>query len=152
TVSGNDVTSPSTNATVTATQTKALTLAKSASPTTYSSVGTVITYTYTITNSDNGTLATPLSVMDNKLGTINPCGSGPLAPGATTSCTATHTLTQSALFPYTTLFRSTVSGNDVTSPSASATVTATQTKALTLAKSASPTTYSSVGIVITYTY
>src|SRR5206468_3502949 len=151
TVSGNDVTSPSASATVTATQTKALTLAKSASPTTYSSVGTVITYTYTISNSGNVTLAGPFSISDDKLGTIS-CGTGPLAPGASTSCPATHATTQADLDAGSITNVATVSGNGVTSPSATATVTASQTKALTLAKSASPTTYSSVGAVITYTY
>src|SRR5207249_4954331 len=97
TSSGNGVTSPSATATVTAIQTKGLTLAKSASPSTYSSAGTVITYTYKITNSGNVTLAGPFSVSDDKLGSIDPCGTGPLAPGASTSCTATHTITQADL-------------------------------------------------------
>src|SRR2546428_11030747 len=88
TASGNGATSPPASATVTARQDKAITLAKSASPTTYSSVGAVITYNYTITNSGNVSLAGPFSVSDNKLGTISPCGSGPLAPGSSTSCTA----------------------------------------------------------------
>src|SRR5439155_534002 len=140
------------SATVTATQTKALTLAKSASPTTYSSVGSVITYTYTVTKIGRATLTGTFSVSDNKLGTISQCGSGPLAPGASASCTATHTITQADLDAGSITNTATASGNDVTSPSASATVTASQSKALTLAKSASPTTYSSVGSVITYTY
>src|SRR3989442_5545354 len=78
----------------------------------------------------------PFWVTDSKLGTINPCGSGPLAPAATTTCTATHTITQADLDAGSITNSATVSGNDVTSPSASATVTATQTKALSLAKSA----------------
>src|SRR5207244_3738869 len=152
TSSGNGVTSPSATATVTAIQTKGLTLAKSASPSTYSSPGTVITYTYKITNSGNVTLAGPFSVTDDKLGSINPCGSGPLAPGASTNCTATHTITQADLDAGSITNIATSSGNGVTSPSATATVTGTQTKGLTLAKSASPSTYSSTGTLITYTY
>src|SRR6059036_3855940 len=97
TASGGGATSAPASATVTAIQTKTITLAKDASPTTYSTVGTVITYTYTLTNSGNITLAGPFSVSDNKLGTISPCGTGPLAPGASTSCTATHTTTQADL-------------------------------------------------------
>src|SRR5206468_1782476 len=121
TSSGNGVTSPSATATVTANQTKELTLAKSASPSTYSSTGTLITYTYTITNSSNVALAGPFSVTDNKLGTISPCGTGPLAPGASTSCTATHTITQADLDAGSITNIATSSGNGVTSPSATAT-------------------------------
>ena len=71
-----------------------ISLSKSAAPTTYNTVGQVITYTYTITNTGNVTLTGPFSVTDNKTGTISPCGSGPLAPAGTTSCTATYSVTQ----------------------------------------------------------
>src|SRR6059036_431002 len=152
TASGNSATSPEASATVTAIQTKAITLAKGASPTTYSTVGTVITYTYTLTNSGNVTLPGPFSVSDDKQGAISPCGAGPLAPGATTSCIATQTITQADLDAGSITNTATASGNSATSPEASATVTAIQTKAITLAKGASPTTYSTVGTVITYTY
>src|SRR5439155_15525710 len=128
---------------VTATQTKALTLAKSAGPTTYSSVGAVITSTYTITNSGNVTLAGPFSVSDDKLGTISPCGTGPLAPGASTSCTAPHTITQADIDGGSITNSATASGNGATSAPTSATVTATQTNVLTLAKRPTPTTSSS---------
>src|SRR5205823_7405047 len=125
TASGNGATSAPASATVTATQTKALTLAKSASPATYSATGQTITYTYTITNSSNVTLAGPFSVTDDKLGSISPCGTGPLAPGASTSCTATHTITQADLDAGSITNIATSSGNGVTSHSATATVTAT---------------------------
>src|SRR5439155_560558 len=94
----------------------------------------------------------PFSVSDDKLGPISPCGGGSLAPGASTSCTATHTISQADLDAGSITNTATASGNGVTSPSATATVTASQSKAITLAKSASPTTYSSVGAVITYNY
>src|SRR5438034_11691629 len=45
----------------------------------------------------NVTLAGPFKVVDDKQGTIDPCGSGPLAPGTSTSCTSTHTITQADL-------------------------------------------------------
>src|SRR5262249_18560403 len=66
-------------------------------PKTYSAVGQVITYTYTITNSGNVDLPGPFVVTDTIEGVISPCGSGPLAPGASTSCQATHTINQADL-------------------------------------------------------
>ena len=59
--------------TVTAIQSPGLSLTKVASPLTYSLPGQVITYTYTITNSGNTTLAGPFSISDDKQGTISPC-------------------------------------------------------------------------------
>src|ERR1051326_45580 len=149
---GSPVTSPTATATVNAIQTPTLSLAKPASPSTYTSVGAAITYTYTVTNSGNITLAGPFSVSGNKLGTIAPCGSGPLAPGASTSCTSMYTVTQADLDAGKITNIASVSGNNVTSPTATATVNAIQNPKLSLAKVASPGTYSTVGTVITYTY
>src|SRR5439155_585383 len=72
-------------------QTPGLTLVKPATTLTYSAVGNVITYTYTVTNSGNVTLAGPFSITDDKLGTIA-CGTASLAPGGTTTCTKTYTI------------------------------------------------------------
>jgi hypothetical protein len=124
--SGNGTKSNQATATVTGTQTPALTLTKTPNPTTYSAVGQTITYTYKITNSGNITLAGPFSISYNKLGTISPCGSGPLAPGASTSCTATYTIKQSDLDAGSITNIATASGNGVTSNQATATVTGTQ--------------------------
>src|SRR5206468_3454919 len=152
TASGNGLTSNQASFTVTGSQNKVLALAKSANPTTYSAVGQTITYTYTVTNNGNTTLAGPFSVADDKQGTISPCGSGPLAPGASTSCTSTHTITQADIDAGSITNKATASGNGLTSNQASFTVTASQNKVLALAKSATPTTYSAVGQTITYTY
>jgi uncharacterized repeat protein (TIGR01451 family) len=76
-------------------QPAALTLTKSASPTTYSAVGQVITYTYGLTNSGNVTLTGPFVITDDKIGTVT-CGtsSDTLAPGASFAgtCTGTYTI------------------------------------------------------------
>jgi uncharacterized repeat protein (TIGR01451 family) len=77
------------------TQSPALTLTKSASPTTYSAVGQVITYTYGLTNSGNVTLTGPFVITDDKIGTVT-CGTAAntLAPGASFggTCTGTYTI------------------------------------------------------------
>ena len=52
--------------------TPGLSLVKTANPTTYSSVGDVIAYTYEITNSGQTTLGGPFSVSDDKQGSISP--------------------------------------------------------------------------------
>ncbi len=73
-----------------------ISLAKSTTTTSYSSVGQVITYTYTVTN--NGPLpintGQNIEIQDDKVGTFT-CGaiSSPIASGGTHSCTATYTVT-----------------------------------------------------------
>jgi uncharacterized repeat protein (TIGR01451 family) len=150
--SANGLTPVTASATVTSVGTKAISLVKTANPLTYSAINQVITYTYTITNSGTATLPGPFSVTDDKLGTINPCGSGPLAPGASTSCIKTYSIAQSDLNNGSITNKATASTTGATSNQATATVTAVQNGALTLAKGASPSTYSTVGQVITYTY
>ena len=124
TASGAGLTSSPASATIIGTQTKSVSFTKTANPTTYSAVGQTITYTYTITNNSNVTLSGPFSISDNKLGTISPCGAGPLAPGVSTSCTATHAITQADLTAGSIVNIATASGNGVTSNQATATVTA----------------------------
>ena len=104
--------------------TPGLSLVKTANPTTYSSVGDVITYTYEITNSGQTTLGGPFSVSDDKQGSISPCGSGPLAPGGSTTCTSTHTISQADVAAGSITNVATASGGGVTSNQATATVTA----------------------------
>ncbi|MFD7642608.1 hypothetical protein ACFV4P_18325 [Kitasatospora sp. NPDC059795] len=94
---GAPVTSSPDSATVTLTRSPALTLAKSASPTTVTAAGETVTYTFRITNTGNVTLTAP-SVADTEFtgtGTAPSvsCPTGPLAPGATVVCTATYTVT-----------------------------------------------------------
>ncbi|WP_394697739.1 beta strand repeat-containing protein [uncultured Methanomethylovorans sp.] len=154
------VTSNTATAMVTATQTPTLTLTKSASPTTYNSVGQTITYTYTVTNSGNVDISGPITVTDNKIGTVT-LPSSSLAPGATVSGTATYTITHANINSGSVINQATASGifnsATVTSNTATATVTvatviATQTPALSIVKTANPISYSAVGQKITYAY
>jgi hypothetical protein len=102
----------------------ALSLVKTANPTTYSSVGDMITYTYEITNSGQTTLSGPFSIADDKQGTISPCGSGPLAPGGSTTCTSTRTISQADITAGSITNVATASSGGLTSNQATATVTA----------------------------
>jgi uncharacterized repeat protein (TIGR01451 family) len=155
TFNGNTVTSNQATATVTSTAAPAISLVKTANPTTYSAVGQVITYTYTITNSGNVQLPGPFTVTDNKIATVT-CAAGPLNPGASLTCSGTYTITQADLnsgsvtnvaTAHTTYNNTPVNSNTVT-----VTVTGTQTKTISLTKTPNPTTYNAVGQVITYTY
>ncbi|WP_172971378.1 DUF11 domain-containing protein [Palleronia sp. THAF1] len=80
-----------------ATQSPALTIAKvlaDTAPPNVDSVGDILTYDYTLTNSGNVTLDGPLTVDDDKIGTGLSCGAGPLAPNGTATCSFDYTVTQ----------------------------------------------------------
>jgi len=77
---------------------RAISLSKQVTPTTYSAAGDVLTYTYTITNSGQATLGpTQFTVTDDHINGGNPfnCGSATatIATGDTVTCTATYTVT-----------------------------------------------------------
>jgi uncharacterized repeat protein (TIGR01451 family) len=72
-----------------------LTITKDASPTTFSSVGQVISYTIVATNDGNTTLAAVTVTDPNGSGlSCTPANGSSLAPGASLNCTASHTITQ----------------------------------------------------------
>ncbi len=59
-----------------------------------STAGTKITYTYTLHNTGNVTLTSPYKVSDNRIAKVNcSAAASPLAPGASTTCTATYQIT-----------------------------------------------------------
>ncbi len=79
-------------------------LKKVPTPSTFSKVGDVITFTYTITNNGTTPATEPFTITDDHLGTITcpaagkpPKGPPPppanLAPGASISCSTTYTIT-----------------------------------------------------------
>jgi len=152
TASGSGVTSASDSVTVNADQAPALALAKSANVTAYDNVGETILYTYTIENTGNVTLAGPFTMEDDVEGTLTDCAVGPLAPGAETTCTTAHIVTQADLDAGSITNTATVSGNGVASAPGSVTINADQTPALALAKSADVMTFDTIGEVITYTF
>ncbi len=96
TVSG----TPPTGAAVTGTDTTdttiapspSITLVKQAATPTGHAAGSTITYTFEITNTGNVTVH-GVTIDDPMVGTVT-CPVAPLAPGATTTCTATYALTQ----------------------------------------------------------
>lgn len=144
--------------TVTAIQKPALLLTKAGAPPTYDAVGQIITYTIVATNSGNVTLSS-VQVSDAKLGalTCTPAQPVTLAPGASISCSGTHTIDQADLdqgwFENTALAKGYAPDlSEVTAPPATEVVEAIAKPALSLKKTPVPTTYTSAGQAITYTF
>ena len=73
-------------------QAPGLTLAKSASPTTYTAAGDVIAYAYLLTNSGNVALSGPFTVADDKAN-VNCPVTASLVVGASITCSASYTIT-----------------------------------------------------------
>ena len=139
-------------------KTPALSLVKTASPTTYVAVGDTITYSYVVRNTGNVRLAGPATVADDKATVtcpnVNTVGNNDafLDPGEQVTCTATYTIKQSDLNNGSVTNTATATVGGTQSNEDKATVTAVQNPTLTLTKSATPATYSSLGQAVAYTY
>ncbi len=128
----------------------ALTLTKTPSPTTYSTVGTSIHYSYVVTNTGNVTLTGPVTVSDNKATVA--CPAGNLAPAAFITCTATYVITQADLDAGSVTNTAQAHIGQISSPIVSATITAVNGPALSIAKTATESKFSAAGDVIHYSY
>ena len=150
--SNGTVTSPTDTETVTAVQSPALTIVKTATPLIYDAVDDVISYSYLVTNSGNVTLSGPFTVSDDKASDEACPATASLAPGGSITCTASYTITQADLDSGSVTNIASATNGTVTSPTDTATVTADQNPALTIVKTATPITYSAVGQVVSYSY
>ncbi|WP_159012329.1 DUF7507 domain-containing protein [Streptomyces sp. NRRL F-5123] len=88
---GTQVTSPPDDATVAVASELGLRLEKSADDSRVYRAGDEVTYTYTVTNTGNATL-TGVGVTDDLVPDVT-CEATTLAPGASTTCTGTYTVT-----------------------------------------------------------
>src|SRR5262249_28455500 len=113
--------------------------------------GDAISYSYAVKNTGNVTLAAPVTVTDDRASVSCP-DVGDLAPGATRTCTASHTITHADLDAGSVNNSATAHAGGMDSNADDATVTADQNPKLSLVKSATPATYDSVGDAISYTY
>jgi hypothetical protein len=124
---------------VTAVRSPALTIVKTASPSTYDAVGDVIGYSFLVSNTGNVTISGPITVADDKA-TDESCPAGNLAPGDSLTCTASYTIVQADLDAGSVTNIASASGsfggNPVTSPTDTETVTANQNPALSIDKKA----------------
>ena len=129
-----------------------LSIVKTAGPATYDAVGDVISYSYVVKNTGNVTLSGLFSVNDDKA-TDELCPvTASLAPGAFITCTASYSITQADLDAGSVTNVASATNGTVISPTDDETVTAVQNPALSIVKTATPTTYSAVGNVISYSY
>ena len=156
---------PSSTSTPTTAPDPELTLAKSVSPTSVTSAGQSVTYSYLITNSGNVTITGVSAAEVSFTGTgpppvvACPPGAAALAPRASVLCTATYTVTQADFDAGSVDNTAVATGTDpasdpVRSSPSSATLTTTPSPALTVVKSASSTGGSGLhaGDVITYSF
>ena len=131
----------------------ALSIVKTSPTQSYDAVGDVITYQVVATNTGNTTLASVTITDANAvLGTCTPANGSSLAPGATLTCAATHTVTQADIEAGHYLNTACVDDgpggavqvcDDVDVP-------AEQNPALSIVKTSPTQSYDAVGDVITY--
>jgi uncharacterized repeat protein (TIGR01451 family) len=144
-------------------RTAAIGLVKSVSPTTVSTVGSIVTYSFVVTNLGTFTLTNPVVTETAFSGTgsapVVSCSPGTvLAPAASVTCTATYSLTQADLDAgaVTNTARATATppagATPPVSPPSSAIVTTTTTSSIGLVKSATPTSVSRAGDSVTYSF
>ncbi|WPF83713.1 hypothetical protein SANBI_001408 [Sanguibacter sp. 4.1] len=163
---GETVTSPESSAEVTAAPAPALTVVKSVDPAGQDSyeVGQELTYSFLVTNSGNVTM-TDVTVNEGEfdgtgeLGAITPASVATLAPGDSTTFTATYTLTQADVDRGSTTNTATATGipptgPPVESPPSTVEIPSIAAPALTVVKSVDPAGQESyeVGQELTYSF
>jgi uncharacterized repeat protein (TIGR01451 family) len=142
-------------------RTAALSLTKSASPTTYTQAGDTVDYTYTVTN-DGNTAVSALGITETAFtGSGTPpvpvCTATTLDPAASTQCIASYTVTAADVAAGSVSNTAVADAQDavlgaVTSPDATAVVTLNPLPALSLTKSVDQDTVSGSGETVTYSY
>ena len=135
----------------------AVTVDKSAGTPTGATAGSTIPYTFTVTNSGNVTLS-GVAISDTQLDAAATCAASTLAPGVSTTCTGTHTITQTEVDAGKVDNTATASGTapGASSPTVSAPASTSTPIAsapgITVTKTADRSTYSALSEVITYRY
>ena len=152
--------SATSSVTIPATQTPALSVTKSSATTSYDTLGQVITYSITATNSGNVSLS-GVSVSDTNA-TLGSCDPNlpveSLAPGASVTCSATHTVTQADLDAANITNVASATGNPpgegapVTGTSDPLVIDSAQSPAITLDKTADTAGFDAAGTLVTYSY
>lgn len=139
------------SATVTASTNSSLSLVKTASPSSFSKVGEEIKFMFTVTNEGNVPL-TNVVVTDQMISLTNNVGN--LQPGQENEFSGSYFITQEDLDNGGFTNSATVTGRDPSNnevtDDASVDVTTVQNRELRVTKTATPTSYSAAGEVISY--
>jgi uncharacterized repeat protein (TIGR01451 family) len=129
-----------------------LVLVKTADRSSYSEVGEVITYTYTVTNTGDAPLTAPITITDSLNAVDCPAlPEGGLAPGDDLTCTGTYTVTLDDMRASAVSNIATAHAGDLQSNQVSLDVPIDAQPVLTLVKRADPGSYMYAGDVITFT-
>ncbi|MEK0265943.1 hypothetical protein QT383_06485 [Stenotrophomonas rhizophila] len=141
-------------ATINAVQNRTLALVKSSTATSFDATGTVLPYSYLVTNTGNITLTDPVTITDDRIPSVNcpALPAGGLAPGTSVTCTGTYTVTQADLDAGNVTNIATAQSGVVSSAPSTVTITGSQQPALGLDKTTTTTSYDSVGDTLAYSY
>src|ERR1035437_5622855 len=128
-----------------------LQLTKLANASSYSGSNQDILYTYIVTNAGNVDITAPITVTDNKFGTIPILNNGTLSPGSSVQGIYTYTTSSTDVTNGSVINLATATNSTIISNTATQIVTGpAPLTSLQLTKVASPQTYSAVGNSITY--
>ena len=140
-----------------------LTLVKSSTTTSIVVAGQVVPYSYLLTNTGNVTISA-LSVSDDNVDAPAVCVETTLAPAESTTCSASHTVTQaeldangsptpdSGVLTNVAIATGTPAGGTLTDPTDSLDIPIVQAPELTLVKSSTTTSIVVAGQVVPYSY
>ena len=162
TPAGGTLTDPTDSLDIPIVQAPELTLVKSSTTTSIVVAGQVVPYSYLLTNTGNVTISA-LSVSDDNVDAPAVCVETTLAPAESTTCSASHTVTQaeldangsptpdSGVLTNVAIATGTPAGGTLTDPTDSLDIPIVQDPDIELLKTATPVVFGGAGDVITYT-
>ena len=119
------------------------------------SVGAIVHYTYTFTNTGNVSINAPFTITDDHVSSIT-CSATTVAPLASTSCIGTYAITQKdiddELLINTATVKATYGAGGLTTPASNSAQASVKTGQFFMTVTASPSPASAYGQVITFTY
>lgn len=138
------------------TQTPTMQIRKSSTKSSIPPVGEVIDYTFSVRNTGNVTLSN-VQVNDPNVPSVSCPNNGPLAPGATLTCSAEHTVTQADIDDGEVTNTATASATAPDDTAVNATsntirITVDRVPALSIAKSSDRTSIDAAGQTINYSF